>query len=116
MLQMDVSADRVIARRHSLEEGEDMKAHTWIIASTFAAAASISGCATSPTAQQRATAFAIGGTAVAPEEIKISDKEVPFMSLGKPVVRWHASTPTGEYDCSGVQSGELLLQPVCAKK
>jgi hypothetical protein len=53
---------------------------------------------------------------VAPEEIRTSNEKADLVSLGRPVVRWHASTPTGEYDCSAVQSEQLLVQPVCVKK
>lgn len=92
-----------------------MKASTLAIASTFAAAASISGCALDPAIQQRATAFAIGGTAVSPDQIRISNQTAALES-SVVVHRWHASAPIGEYDCSAVQGEQLLVQPTCVKK
>ena len=92
-----------------------MKASTVAIASTLAAAASISGCALDPAIPQRATAFAIGGTAVSPDQIRISNQTAAVES-SVVVHRWHASAPNGEYDCSAVQSEQLLVQPVCVKK
>ena len=92
-----------------------MKANTLAIAATLAVAASISGCALDPVAAQRATAFAIGGTAVAPDQIRISN---PTSAPGSPgmVFHWHASAPVGEYECSAVQGDHLLQQPVCVKQ
>ena len=92
-----------------------MKASTWALSSTLAAAVSISGCAMDPAIQQRATAFAIGGTAVAPDQIRISNQTAAVES-SVVIHRWHASAPGGEYDCSGVQSERLVVQPVCVKK
>ena len=92
-----------------------MKASIVAIASTLAAAASISGCAIDPAIQQRATAFAIGGTAVSPDQITISNQTSTLEASGV-VQHWHASAPTGEYDCSGVQGEQLVVQPVCVKK
>ena len=92
-----------------------MKASTLAIASTFAAAASISGCAVDPAIQQRATAFAIGGTSVAPDQIRISNQTAAVES-NVVVQRWHASAPSGEFDCSAVQGDNLMVQPVCVKK
>ena len=77
--------------------------------------ASISGCAVDPAIEQRATAFAIGGTAVAPDEVRISNQTAAVES-GVVVQRWHASAPGGEYDCSAVQAEQLVAQPVCVKK
>ena len=111
----DDSANRVIARRHPHDNGEDMKASTWAISSTLAAATSISGCALDPAIQQRATAFSIGGTAVSPDQIRISNQTAAVES-SVVVHRWHASASTGEYDCSGIRGEQLLVQPVCVKK
>ncbi len=92
-----------------------MKANTLTIAATLAVAASISGCAVDPVAAQRATAFAIGGTAVAPDQIRISNST---SAPGSPamVYHWHASAPAGEYECSAVQGEQVLEQPVCVKQ
>ena len=92
-----------------------MQASTLAISSTLVAAVSISGCALDPAIQQRATAFAIGGTAVSPDQIRISNQTAAFES-SVVVHRWHASAPNGEYDCSAVQGEQLLVQPVCVKK
>ena len=92
-----------------------MQAHTYTIPMALALAASISGCALDPAIEQRATAFAIGGTSVAPEQVRISGQTVAVES-GVPVQRWHASTPGGEYDCSAVQAEQLAAQPVCVRK
>ncbi len=80
------------------------------------AAMSVSGCAIDPAIQQRAAAFAIGGTAVAPDQVGISNQTLTPDTPGY-VSRWHASVPSGEYDCSAVlgESG-LLVQTVCVKK
>jgi hypothetical protein len=111
----DGSANRVIVRRDPHDMGEDMKTSTLAISSILAAAASISGCAVDIATQQRATAFAIGGTAVSPDQIRISNQLAAVESSGV-VHRWHASAPNGEYDCSAVQGEQLLVQPVCVKK
>ena len=92
-----------------------MKASTLAIAATLAVAASISGCAVDPAIEQRATAFAIGGTAVAPDAVRISNQTAAVES-GVVIQRWHASAPGGEYDCSAVQAEQLVAQPVCVKK
>jgi hypothetical protein len=92
-----------------------MKASTLAMASMVAATATISGCALDPAVQQRATAFAIGGTAVSPDQITISG-QTAAVEAAVVVHRWHASAPTGEYDCSAVQGEHLLVQPVCVKK
>ena len=92
-----------------------MKASTLAIIAPLAAAASISGCAVDPAIEQRATAFAIGGTAVAPDAVRISNQTAAVES-GVVIQRWHASAPGGEYDCSAVQAEQLVAQPVCVKK
>jgi hypothetical protein len=92
-----------------------MKASDLAISAALAIAASISGCAVDPAIQQRATAFAIGGTAVSPDQIRISN---PTAAVESSVVvhHWHASAPDGEYDCSAVQGEQVLVQPVCVKR
>ncbi len=92
-----------------------MKAMTLAISATLAVAASMSGCALDPAVPQRATAFAIGGTAVSPDQIRISNQTASVES-SVVVHRWHASAPIGEYDCSAVQGEQVLVQPVCVKK
>ena len=92
-----------------------MKASSLAITATLAVAASIAGCAVDPAIEQRATAFAIGGTSVAPAEVKISNQTAAVES-GVVVQRWHASAAGGEYDCSAVQAEQLVAQPVCVKK
>jgi hypothetical protein len=111
----DDRADRAIARRHPHDKGEGMKASTLAITATLAVAAAISGCAVDPAIEQRATAFAIGGTSVAPDAVRISNQTAAVES-GVVVQRWHASAPGGEYDCSAVQAEQLVAQPVCVKK
>ena len=114
-LALDDSAVRAITRSHPHDKGQDMKASTLAITATLAVAASISGCAVDPAIEQRATAFAIGGTSVAPDEVRISNQTAAVES-GVVVQRWHASAPGGEYDCSTVQAEQLVAQPVCVKK
>ena len=114
-LVSDDGAERAIGRRHRHDKGQDMKASTLAITATLAVAASISGCAVDPAIEQRATAFAIGGTSVAPDEVRISNQTAAVES-GVVVQRWHASAPGGEYDCSAVQAEQLVAQPVCVKK
>jgi hypothetical protein len=114
-LVSDGNRSLAIAWRHPDDKGEDMKASASAISLTLAVTAAVSGCALDPAIQQRATAFAIGGTAVAPEQVRISN---PSAAVEASVVvhRWHASVLDGEYECSGVQSEQLLVQPVCVKK
>jgi len=91
-----------------------MQASTLAITATLAVAASISGCAVDPAIEQRATAFAMGGTSVAPDAVRISNQTAAIES-GVVVQHWHASTPNGEYDCSAVQGEGLMAQPVCVR-
>lgn len=92
-----------------------MKASTLGVTAPLTFAALISGCAVDPAMEQRATAFAIGGTSVAPAEVRISNQTADVES-GVVVQRWHASAPSGEYDCSAIQAERLVAQPVCVKK
>jgi hypothetical protein len=93
-----------------------MKTSALAISSTLVVAVGLSGClALDPAIHQRATAFAIGGTAVAPDQVRISNQTASAEVSGV-VHRWHASLPNGEFDCSGVQNEQLLVQPVCVKK
>jgi hypothetical protein len=97
-----------------------MKASNSIIALTLTAAASMTGCTTY--AQwlaielPRATAIAIGGNAVAPEQVKISDD--PGVVDRSGALHWHASAPNGEFDCSGIpiQTLGVVSETVCVKK
>jgi len=82
---------------------------------TLTAATLISGCAVDPAIEQRATVFAVGGPAVAPEEVRIFNQTAASESAVA-VQRRHATTPGGEYDCSAVQGTQLVAQPVCVKK
>jgi hypothetical protein len=97
-----------------------MKAGTWVIALTLTAAASMTGCtdtqmlANAEPELQRATAIAIGGNAVAPEQIRISDDGEVLEPVG--TVHWHASAPTGEFACSALRGQVGYRQPVCVKK
>jgi hypothetical protein len=114
-LVLDDRANRAIARCHPHDKGQDMNASTLAVTATLAVAASISGCAVDPAIEQRATAFAIGGTSVAPNEVRISN-QTAAVETGVVVQRWHASAPGGDYDCSAVQAEQLVAQPVCVKK
>jgi hypothetical protein len=94
-----------------------MKAGTLVVALTMTAAASMTGCSTAQVMAefqpllQRATAIAIGGNAVAPEQIKISDD--PDVHGGSAIIHWHASAPNGEFDCSATRA---VTYTVCVKK
>jgi hypothetical protein len=81
----------------------------------LAAAASMSGCAVDQSIPQRATAIAVGGNAVAPVQVKISDERTVLESFGQSF-HWHASAPNGEFDCSAISGEGVLIQTVCVKK
>ncbi len=93
-----------------------MKAGILAIASGLVAAATICGCAVAdPATEQRSTAIAIGGNAVAPEQINISNQTYTT-EKNILIQHWHASAPIGEYDCTAVQGEKWLEQTVCVKK
>ena len=92
-----------------------MKSIHLAIASALAAAACLSGCALDPSIPQRATASAVGNNALAPEQVVVSDGHLDVVG-GSPIYRWHASSPSGEFDCSGVMGDGVLKQPVCVRK
>ena len=92
-----------------------MNARLLVITCTLAAAASLSACALDPAIPQRATAIAVGGNAVAPAQVTISEERTAVES-GRQNVYWHASAPNGEFDCSGLLGDGLLQQTVCVKK
>ena len=62
---------------------------------------------------QRETAIAIGGNAVAPEQIKIADDQDV---VGSGTVHWHASAPSGEFDCSAVKGIAVVTGTVCVRR
>jgi hypothetical protein len=95
-----------------------MKTGTLVIALTLTATASMTGCAAEALSRldpmlQRETAIAIGGNAVAPEQIKIADDQDV---VGGGTVHWHASAPSGEFDCSAVKGIAVVTETVCVRR
>ena len=95
-----------------------MRPATLVSALTMTATASMTGCVMEALSSftpmlQRETAIAIGGNAVAPEQITISDDQDV---VGGGTVHWHASAPTGEFDCSAVKRPGGVTKTVCVRK
>jgi hypothetical protein len=66
-----------------------------------------SGCASTDTNLQLETARSIGGN-VGPEQVKVSD-----INRGMSDVKWKASAPAGNYDCS---ADDMVRRVLCVKK
>ena len=65
------------------------------------------GCASTGDNLQRETARSIGGN-VSPEQVTVSD-----IDRGATSVKWKASAPTGNYDCS---ADDMVRRVLCTKK
>jgi len=65
------------------------------------------GCANTSANLQRETARFIGGS-VSPEQVAISDVDRGITS-----VKWKASAPAGNYDCS---ADDMVRRVYCTKK
>jgi hypothetical protein len=70
-------------------------------------AVSVIGCASTGENLQRETARAIGGN-VSPEQVRVSD-----VDRGATSVKWKATAPSGNYDCS---ADDMVRRVLCVKK
>lgn len=91
-----------------------MKIRILTIALAAAAAASLTACGLNPAVAQRATAIAAGNNTVSPEQVKVSD--IRGGTPSDQIVRWHASAPNGEFECSGYPHDGVLTQTLCVRK
>jgi len=65
------------------------------------------GCANTDANLMRETARSIGGN-VSPEQVTVTD-----VDRGMSSVKWKASAPTGNYDCS---ADDMVRRVLCTKK
>jgi hypothetical protein len=65
------------------------------------------GCASTGANLQRETALSIGGN-VSPDQVTVSD-----VDRGMSSVKWKATTPKGNYDCS---ADDMMRRVYCTKK
>ena len=87
-------------------EREEMKKLFQFIG-TFVFVTFIYGCASTGDNLQRETARSIGGN-VSPEQVTVSNVDRSATS-----VKWKASAPTGNYDCS---ADDMVRRVLCTKK
>jgi hypothetical protein len=77
------------------------------IASASIVAIFMLGCASTGENLQRETARSIGGN-ISPEQVKVSD-----VDRGVTSVKWKASAPSGDYECS---ADDMVRRVLCIKK
>ena len=105
-----------------------MRSNTFAVSTALLAAVALAGCADAMIANAegrlqpqlpRETAVALGRN-VAPEQITVSAVEgVRECNSAQCVLRWKATAPTGDFDCSAVpdrRDNLTLRKAVCVKK
>lgn len=87
-------------------EREEMKRYIQVIGVSIVVTI-MYGCASTGDNLQRETARSIGGN-VSPEQVTVSN-----VDRGVTSVKWKASAPTGNYDCS---ADDMMRRVLCNKK
>ncbi len=95
-----------LTRRIKWEQGEKMQLRITFLGAALVAV-SVIGCASTGENLQRETARAIGGN-VSPEQVRVSD-----VDRGATSVKWKATAPSGNYDCS---ADDMVRRVLCVKK
>jgi len=83
-----------------------MKLRTKLLGASIVAV-SVIACASTGDNLQRETARSIGGN-VSPDQVRVSD-----IDRGMTSVKWKATAPTGNYDCS---ADDMVRRVNCVKK
>jgi len=83
-----------------------MKLRTELLGASIVAV-SVIACASTGDNLQRETARSIGGN-VSPDQVRVSD-----IDRGMTSVKWKATAPTGNYDCS---ADDMVRRVNCVKK